>query len=161
MEGKKDIAYQNKDIASKFVAEKFGNSMFEVCGLNIPRLVRSEPTELPAIEVNSMFMDRLFMLEDGSHAIIDFESEYREENKVKYLGYLARLVKRLYNEVGRLPDIHVVIIYTADVSPGTTNNVIDLGENKMTFTEVFLTGWDAASKMRIPCGSFVENAQKR
>lgn len=137
------ISYQNKDISSKFVAENYGNTLFEVCGLNIPRLVRSEATELPDIEVSSMFMDRLFFLEDGSYAIIDFESSYKESNKVKYLGYLARLVKRLYNQDGRFPDIHIVIIYTADVKPGSTNSVIDLGENRIHLTESFLVGWDS------------------
>ena len=45
-------------------------------------------------------MDNLFMLEDDSFAIVDYESEYSEENKGKYLGYVARLAKRLYNEYG-------------------------------------------------------------
>ena len=40
------------------------------------------------------------MLEDDSFAIVDYEREYSEKNKGKYLGYVARLAKRLYNEYG-------------------------------------------------------------
>ena len=41
--------------------------------------------------------------------------------KVKYLGYLARIVKRLYNELKLIPLIRLIIIYTADVEKGSTS----------------------------------------
>ena len=86
-DGSVDVAYQNKDISSKYFVEEFKDTFFKVFGLDLPDIVREEPTELLAIEVNDRAMDKLYYLDDGSYAIIDFESVYSEENKVKYLGY--------------------------------------------------------------------------
>ena len=49
-----EIAYQNKDITTKYFGEN---------------------------------------LKEKSFAIVDYESEYREENKLKYLNYLNRTIK--------------------------------------------------------------------
>ncbi len=140
----KSVAYQNKDISSKFMAEKFRDTFFKVYGLDIPDIVRVEPTELPAIEVNDMSMDNLFYLKDGSYAIVDYESEYSEENKVKYLGYVARVLKRVYNQTKSIPRLRVVIIYTADVVKGSTNSTLDMGDEQLILTEAFLSEMDAA-----------------
>jgi len=86
-DGSVDVAYHNKDISSKCFVEEFKDTFFKVFGLDLPDIVREEPTELPAIEVNDRAMDKLYYLADGSYAIFDFESVYSEENKVKYLGY--------------------------------------------------------------------------
>ena len=84
---RKGIAYQNKDITSKILAEEFKGKSFSVYGIDIPKIVDTKPTNLPAIEANELRVDNLFVLEDGSIAIADYESVYREENKVKYLGF--------------------------------------------------------------------------
>ena len=84
-----DVAYQNKDISSKAFAEEFKDTYFKVFGLDLPSIVRTEPTELPAIEVNNNAMDNLYYLADDTYAVVDFESVYSEENKVKYLSYSA------------------------------------------------------------------------
>ena len=63
--------------------EEYKNTLFKVFGLNLPDIVRVEPMELPTVEVNDMAMDHLFLLTDGSYAIIDYESDYSEEKKVK------------------------------------------------------------------------------
>ncbi len=159
------IAYQNKDIASKYFAEEYKDTLFKVYGLDLPDIVSIEPTELPAVEANDMFMDNLFLLADGSYAIIDYESKYTDENKVKYLGYVARLVKRLYNQNKKIPKIRVVIVYTADVSKGSTNNELDLYADKLMLTEVFLSELDATSilaecKEVIEKGSSLQPIQK-
>ena len=83
------VAYQNKDITSKYFADEYKDTLFKAYGLELPRIVRMEPTELPVVEVNDMAVDNLFLLEDGSYAIVDYESEYNEENKIKYLGYMS------------------------------------------------------------------------
>lgn len=136
------IAYQNKDISSKYLASMHGEAFARVLGLQIAPLERNEPTELPAVEVNDMMMDNLFLLTDGSYVIIDYESEYREENKIKYLGYIARLMKRLYNQVKKVPALQVAVIYTADVEAGQTRDVLDWEYGKFVIKEAFLTSWD-------------------
>ena len=144
-DGSVDVAYQNKDISSKYFVEEFKDTFFKVFGLDLPDIVREEPTELPTIEVNDRAMDKLYYLADGSYAIIDFESVYSEENKVKYLGYVARLLKRVYNQSKIIPKLRVVIIYTADVEEGSTISELDMGDEKLVLTEAFLSNLDAES----------------
>ena len=75
------------------MAEEFKGKTFAVYGIDVPKIKRVGPTNLPAIEVNELRLDNLFELEDGSYAIVDYESRYAEENKNKYLGYIARMLK--------------------------------------------------------------------
>lgn len=105
------VAYQNKDISSKYLASIHGEALVRVLGLTMAPIKRNEPTELPAIEVNDMMMDNLFLLEDGLYIVIDYESSYGEENKIKYFGYIARLVKRLYNQDRK---VRQIIIWIGD-----------------------------------------------
>ncbi|MBQ3786526.1 MAG: hypothetical protein II799_04560 [Lachnospiraceae bacterium] len=57
---------------------------------------------------------------------MDYESEYSEKNKKKYIGYIARIAQRLYNENGCFPKLKIIIIYTADVKHGTTDPYLDM-----------------------------------
>ena len=142
---KDPITYQNKDVGSKVLAEHLPGKDFSVFGLRLPKIKALKPTNLPAVEANELQMDNLFLLEDDSYLLVDYESVYREKNKVKYLGYLARLSKRLYNESGRYPAIRVLIIYTADVKRGTTRPRLDITSLQMDLLEVFLSEMDGES----------------
>ena len=137
------IAYQNKDIASKIMIEQFKGKTFAVYGIDVPEIVSVRPTNLPSIEVNELRLDDLFLLADGCYAIVDYESRYVESNKNKYVGYVARVLKKLYNELGYFPKLRLIIIYTADVRPGTTNPILDVGCMRMELTEAFLIGLDS------------------
>ena len=70
----------------------------KVYGLNVPKVVDVIPTNLPALELNELRIDNIFKLEDGSYAIIDYESEYRHRNKLKYLGYVLRTLRKFEKE---------------------------------------------------------------
>lgn len=94
----KNIAYQNKDITSKIFADNFKEKSLSVYGLDIPKIVQVLPTNLPVLEVNELRIDNLFLLEDGTIAIIDYESTYSKKNKLKYLNYITRVVKRYQKE---------------------------------------------------------------
>ena len=139
------IAWQNKDIVSKLLAEEFRGKTFAVYGIDVPKIAEAKPTNLPAVEANELRLDNLFYLTDGSVAFVDYESYYSEENKVKYLGYLARIVKRLYNELKRIPLIRIIIIYTADVERGSTKPNLFAGSFSMELTEAFLIEQDSAA----------------
>ena len=140
---KSAITYKNKDVTSKMLAERLKDNFFEVFGLDLPPIVSVEPTNLPAVEANELQMDNLFLLQDGSYVIIDYESTYSEANKLKYLGYIARLAERLYNNCKRIPRIGVVILYTADVLRGATNPSIEFRQGALPITEAFLSDLDA------------------
>ena len=144
----RNVAWQNKDISSKFLAEEFKDTFFKVYGLKLPSIKRQLPTELPAVEVNDMHMDDFYQLADDSYVIVEFESEYSEANKYKYLGYVARLAKKLYNQTKAKPRIRIVVIYTADVEEGSTVGELDLGDEMLVLTEAFLSKLDADELIR-------------
>ena len=129
------IAYQNKDIISKAFADTFGEKSLNVYGLSLPKVVRLLPTNLPAIEANELRMDDLYELEDGSVAIIDYESDYDEKDKLKYGNYILRVLKR-YNMNIRL---RMVVIYTADVSPEQVNPVFEVPCMRIFLETAFLS----------------------
>ncbi|MBR1523205.1 MAG: hypothetical protein IJ641_01990 [Lachnospiraceae bacterium] len=138
-----EIAYQNKDIISKIFGESLKGKSLSVYGISNPLITDVEPTNLPAVEANELRLDNLFLMEDDAYAIVDYESRYAEENKVKYLGYIARVSKRLYTEYGCYRKLRFIVIYTADVLPGSTNPELDLGVFKMKIEEAFLRGVDS------------------
>ncbi|MEF9940625.1 MAG: hypothetical protein RR768_10995 [Clostridium sp.] len=69
-----DIGYQNKDIAAKTMADTLKGKSLAAFGLPQLRIIDILPTNLPAIESNELRLDNLFLLNDGSVAIIDYES---------------------------------------------------------------------------------------
>ena len=140
------VAYQNKDITAKVMAEHFKGKSFAAFGLgHLPKVADILPTNLPAIEANELKIDNVFVLEDGSWAIVDYESAYRKRNMVKYLAYVARLASRMYNLYGGFRRLRVIIIYTADVRRGSTETVLDCGAFRLEVEEAFLSGLDSAA----------------
>ena len=148
---KRGIAYQNKDIMSKVLVEEFKGKSFEAYGVKLPRIVDSRPKNLPAVEANERRLDRLFKLEDGSFLIVDYESDYSEEKKVKYLNYVARLSRMLYNELKCYPNIRVLIVYTADVTREHTSPYLNLGCVSMRIEEAYLSELDSESIWKRAC----------
>lgn len=112
-----EIAYQNKDIASKVTGEALVGRSLAPFGRPDLEIVGVLPTNLPAIESNELRLDNLFVLKDGAISIIDYESDFDRENFVKYINYVARVVKRYADQkkLGELKQIKMVVIYTADV----------------------------------------------
>lgn len=121
----KEIAYQNKDVASKVTGEALVGRSLAPFGLPELKIVDILPTNLPVVESNELRLDNLFLMEDGAIAIIDYESDYGRDNFVKYLGYIARVLKRyaVGKKLDELKKIKVIVIYTADVerAPETYN----------------------------------------
>lgn len=122
-----DIAYQNKDVASKTTSERLIGKSLAPFGLSDLRIVDILPTNLPAIESNELRLDNLLLLNDGSLAIIDYESEFNRENFVKYINYIGRVLKRysITNKLFEIHEIRMIVIYTADVE--TAQDIYELG----------------------------------
>lgn len=109
------IVYQNKDIEFKLLSETYKNKSFEAYGLNLPRIKAVLPTNLPAVSANEKRMDNLFLLEDDTLAIVDYESENKAANRIKYVNYIGRVMEKYYQEEHKIPDIRMIVIYTGDV----------------------------------------------
>lgn len=112
----KGISYQNKDIEFKLLSESFKERSFEAYGLKLPKIKEVLPTNLPSVTANEMRMDNLFLLEDGTYAIVDYESVDKVENRIKYINYIGRVMERYYKENHEIPNIRLIVIYTGDVN---------------------------------------------
>ncbi|MDO5426167.1 MAG: hypothetical protein Q4F41_20935, partial [Eubacteriales bacterium] len=107
-------------------------------GLPHIRIRDALPTNLPAIEANELRLDHLFLLEDGSLAIIDYESTFSKHDIIKYINYIARILKKYVSEhTGNIPRLHLIVIYSADISQ-TRSAVFDFGCMKLFIEPAFL-----------------------
>lgn len=109
------IAYQNKDIEFKLMSETYKEKSFEAYGLKLPKIKEVLPTNLPAVSANEMRLDNLFLLEDDTVAIVDYESEDKDSNRVKYVNYIGRIMQRYESQEKRIPNLRMIVIYTGDV----------------------------------------------
>ena len=141
---KNPITYQNKDVISKIFGENLKEKSLAVYGVNIPKIKEVLPTNLPAVEANEMRLDNLFRLEDGSIALVDYESRYKRKDKIKYLGYIVRTLKRKELLEDSEKTIRMIVIYTGDIKKGTTNSRLDTGCLQFTVEEVFLSELNGA-----------------
>ena len=109
------VAYQNKDIVSKLFGNHMKGKPLSLFGLGTDlKVVDVKPTDIPLVQARELRMDNLFELEDGSVAILDYESEYRKTNFTKYGRYIVDVIERYLKE-GKEPDIHMMVLYTADI----------------------------------------------
>ena len=137
--GDMEIAYQNKDITSKVLAEHFKGKTFKVYGLDLPQIERVLPTNLPAVKANELRLDNLFELADRTVALVDYESDYEEADKVKYLNYLARIADRYLLEKKACPILGMVVIYTGDIIRKRVNAEYNIGALRLTVEPAFLS----------------------
>ena len=108
------IAYQNKDILFKILGQTYKEKSFAAYGIDLPPIRELLPTNLPKISANEKDIDNLFLLDDGTYAIVDYESEFKKLNKIKYLNYIARVMEKYYRENENF-NLRLVVIYTGDV----------------------------------------------
>ena len=102
------IAYQNKDILFKILGQTYKEKSFAAYGIDLPPIKELLPTSLPKISANEKDIDNLFLLEDGTYAIVDYESEF------KNLNYIARVMEKYYKEDETF-NLRLIVIYTGDV----------------------------------------------
>ena len=110
----KDVSHNNVDILLKSLGNEYKDKSFAAYGLDIPKIVRFRPTDLPLIMGDERFADHVFDLADGSHAIVDYESQYRKINFVKYGNYATRVLAREMEE-GKEYDLRIIVIHAGDV----------------------------------------------
>ena len=114
------ISYQNKDIVSKLFGERMKGKSLSLFGLDTNlKVMDIRPTNIPIVQAKELRMDNLFELEDGSIAILDYESDYKETNFTKYAYYIINVINR-YLQEGKSPDIHMMVLFTADIESAKT-----------------------------------------
>ena len=137
------ITYQNKDVVSKIFAENFREKSLKVYGLDVPKIKMVLPTNLPEVEANELRIDNLFLLEDDTIAILDYESRYRKKSKIKYLNYVVRVLER-YKKAGTLDvKLRMIVIYTADIEPKDVDSSYSAGAVRLDIEPAFLSMIDS------------------
>lgn len=101
------IAYQNKDI------------------------------EFKRVYANEMRMDNLFLLEDNTLALVDYESEDKLKNRIKYVNYIGRVMEKYQKEGFGVPNIRMIVIYTGDVEKA--NSVLETECITLRMEQVFVS----------------------
>lgn len=140
---KPSTAWQNKDITAKYFGENLRGKSFAVYGLDLPDIMEVQPTNLPAVEANELRLDNLFLLKDESLALVDYESTYADANKIKYLNYIVRTLKRNMERQNFPCRIRMIVIYTADIEPNQTKKDLDIGCLHFQMEEAFLMKKDS------------------
>ena len=115
----------------------------KVYGLDVPKIKMVLPTNLPEVEANELRIDNLFLLEDDTIAILDYESRYRKKSKIKYLNYVVRVLER-YKKAGTLDvKLRMIVIYTADIEPKDVDSSYSAGAVRLDIEPAFLSMIDS------------------
>ena len=91
---------------------------------------------MPTVSANEKHMDNLFLLEDGTYAILDYESE-KKDKCIKYVNYIGRVMERYYRENKVIPKIRMIVIYTSDVE--YAKDVYDMCCMTVKLDQVFIS----------------------
>ena len=129
------ITHENKDVLFKILSKFYPDKSFNVYGLNLPKVKQLLPTNLPALSLDERRTDNIFLLEDDTILILEFESSVHYKNLFKYGYYGFRVIESYYKE--KLCKVIIVVIYTGDVE--TASNFLDMGSIKLSFEQVFLS----------------------
>ena len=149
------IVYQNKDIEFKLLSETYKEKSFEAYGLKLPRIKQVLPTNLPSVAANEKHMDNLFLLEDGTLAAVDYESEDSIKNRIKYVNYIGRVMERFYRDTKKIPDIRLIVIYTGDVL--RARNVFEMPCMTLHMEQVFIAELPEEEIYQTAAHKLVEN----
>ena len=132
------IAYQNKDIIFKILSENYKNKSLAVYGLDLPPIKEVLPTNLPAIQLDEKRADNVFLLQDDSILILEYESSSDIKNLIKYGHYIFRLTETYYD--GKPHKVVIVVIYTGDINSAV--NSLDLGCLQLQIRQIFLSAFN-------------------
>lgn len=139
------VSYQNKDILLKVLADTYKDQSFSAYGLTLPAIKEVLPTNLPKISADEKHLDNLFLLEDGTYAIVDYESVYKRLNKIKYLNYVARIAEKYFSDADI--KIRTVVIYTGDVEQAEPD--LDIGCITLRTEQAFLVKIDGIAEYQV------------
>ena len=126
----------DRDALHKVLAQAYKGKSFAVLGIKLPPIREL----LPAIPLRDGFIDSLFLLEDGTYAVVEYASECHKTDMAQYPNYIAKVMEKYDKGDGNF-DLHLIIIYTGDVEKA--NPVFDCGCLTLHPKQVFLSRIDS------------------
>ena len=135
-----DITHSNKDVLFKVLSQHYKDKSFAVYGLDVPKVKQLLPSAYPVVSTEHR-ADNVFLLEDDSILILEYESQVLTANFLKYTRYIYAAVEQLRAENLKITNVIVGVIYTGDITkaPGT----YDIGALHVRVQQVFLSKFDS------------------
>jgi len=98
------ISYKNYDMVIKDALTLFENKTLDFLGLDLPKIISVEDSELYKIETKNNFIDLIFMLEDGTLLHIEEEAHVSSKDLLRF----AQTDLMIYGK--KHTKIHTVVI---------------------------------------------------
>lgn len=135
----KEKTSPDRDALHKVLAQAYEGKSFAVLGIKLPPIREL----LPAIPLRDGFIDSLFLLEDGTYAVVEYASGCHKTDMAQYPNYIAKVMEKYDKGDGNF-DLHLIIIYTGDVEKA--NPVFDCGCLTLRPKQVFLSRIDGGAE---------------
>ena len=138
------ISKQGKDIMYKILTHEFKDKSFSAIGLDVPKIREFLIADFPYIIASEIRADNIFLLEDGSILIVDFESDIKKGDYIKYFGYVYAVLNHYFKSENIVYNIIMAVIYTGDgkTSDKRTDNNFDFGNINIQLSHVPLSQFD-------------------
>lgn len=144
---KTKITYHAKDVLFKSLSEVYKDQALTSYGLDFPKIVRMLPNEFPQVKVDEKKADSVFLLEDDSVLLLEYESNNRiKENFIKYGEYIIRIINRYYRESREIKTVNMAVIYASDIVEA--ENKISFGSLSIGVQSVFMKNFDGELALR-------------
>lgn len=128
----------DRDALHKVLAQAYKGKSFAVLGIKLPPIREL----LPAIPLRDGFIDSLFLLEDGTYAVVEYTSGCHKTDMAQYPNYIAKIMEKYDKGDGNF-DLHFIIIYIGDVEKA--DPVFDCGCLTLRPKQVFLSRMDSGA----------------
>ena len=128
-----------RDALHKVLAQAYEGKSFAVLGIKLPPIREL----LPAIPLRDGFIDHLFLLEDGTYAVVEYAFGCHKTDMAQYPNYIAKVMEKYDKGDGNF-DLHLIIIYTGDVEKA--DPVFDCGCLTLRPKQVFLSRIDGGAE---------------
>ena len=128
----------DRDALHKVLAQAYKGKNFAVLGIKLPPIREL----LPAIPLRDGFIDSLFLLEDGTYAVVEYASGCHKTDMAQYPNHIAKVMEK-YDKGDENFDLHLIIIYTGDVEKA--DPVFDCGCLTLRPKQVFLSRMDSGA----------------
>ena len=138
------ISKQGKDITLKILTQEFKDKSFSAIGLNVPKIKEFLGTQFPYIIASEIRADNIFLLEDGSILVADYEADIKKGDYIKYLGYIYAILNHYFKSEEIVYNIIMAIIYTGDtkISEKRVDKNLCFGNINIQLAHVPLAGFD-------------------
>ena len=135
------ITHSNKDVLFKVLEQLYKDKSLAVYGLDIPKIKRMLPSSFPAVTATEVHADNLFLLEDDSLYLQEYESTVSPDDGIKYAKYICAAVEMLKKEGVKVKNVIIGVIYTGDIVKAPA--MYDFGALYVKVNQVFLSKFDS------------------